>query len=90
MRDNIDSVLDRLVERGGNPFHEVPAARGPAALLRHLFGLPPITHYYERLDGKRIYLTSEEASQMAPIELELGSKKIARQMMLERRRNMNS
>jgi len=88
MNHSIDSILARMMARGGPPFHEVAAPRGPLDMLRRLLGLPSRTHYYERLDGHRVWLTRAEASEIAPIELEMGSIKLARRTMLERRRRM--
>lgn len=86
MANNVDETLARMVARGGRPFHEIPA-RGPITLMMRLLGLPTKTHYYERLDGKRILLTEEEVSGIAPIELELFSLRAARGLMLDRRKH---
>lgn len=85
MSSTVDIVLARMVARGGEPFSTVPEGHGPAAMLRRLLGLAPRTRCYERLDGSRILLTEQEASEIAPIELELVPLKVARSAMLKRR-----
>lgn len=85
MNSTVDIVLARMVARGGEPFHAVPEGRGPNAILRRLLGRAPKTRCYERLDGGRILLTEQEASEIAPIELELVPLKVARHAMLKRR-----
>jgi hypothetical protein len=85
MTNDVDGTLARLVARGGPCFHEIAPGRGPITVLKRLLGLPSNTHYYERIDGSRVLLTAEETSEIAPIELEMFSKKAARRMMLERR-----
>lgn len=87
MEEIIDRTIERMVERGGPPFHELPEKRGAVAMLMRLLGIPPYTHYYERIDGDRILLTREEVSGIAPIELEMFPKKVARRMMVRRRKN---
>lgn len=69
-------------------FHDLPKPSGPLAVIRRFLGLPIHTHTYERLDGKRIKLTSEEKDGIAPIELKLFSKSVAQQMMRDRKRRM--
>lgn len=85
MNDSVDSTLARMVARGGEPFHETTTDAGPMAMLRRVLGLPPRTHYYERLDGSRVFLTKEEASKIAPIELEMFSKNTAVRLMQGRK-----
>lgn len=84
MTHDVEETLARLVARGGSPFQQLPADRGPVARLRRLLGGPHYTHCYERLDGSQVLLTSEEASGIAPIELEMLSKHAACRMMRER------
>jgi hypothetical protein len=85
MSNTVDVILSRMVARGGEPFRTVPEGRGPYVMLRRLLGLAPRTRCYDRLDGSRVLLTEQEASEIAPIELELASAKVARRVMLERR-----
>lgn len=89
--DNIvTDTVAHLKDRGGPIFHELPVPARPLAMIRRFLGLPVHTHTYERLDGKRIKLTSEEKAGIAPIELELFSKGVARQMMRDRQRRMKA
>lgn len=85
MSSTVDTVLARMVARGGKPFSSVPEGRGPVAMLRRMLGLAPRTRCYERLDGGRVLLTEQEASEIAPIELDLVSVRVARHAMLKRR-----
>lgn len=85
MSDDLDQTIERLVARSGPPFHDLPPKHGLVASLMRVLGVPLHTHYYERLDGSRVLLTSEEAAGIAPIELEMWSKKVARRMMRDRR-----
>ncbi len=85
MSSTVDIILARMVARGGEPFRTIPKGRGPVDLLRHVLGLAARTRCYERLDGSRVLLTEQEASEIAPIELELASLKVARRAMLQRR-----
>lgn len=86
MNDKVNETLSRMMARGGTPFHEIAPDHGPVAMIRSLLGMPPRTHCYERLDGTRVLLTKDEASEIAPIELEMLSLKAARRTMMERRR----
>lgn len=90
MNDSVNDTLDRMMARGGTPFHEAPSATGLIAFLRRLLGMPRYTHYYEKLDGSHVPLTKEEASEIAPIELEMFSKKAAVQMMRDRRQHRSA
>ena len=45
---------------------------------------PQHTHYYERVDGRRIPVTEEERQQIPPIELELFTPEYARRLMKDR------
>jgi hypothetical protein len=81
---SVEDTLNRLMVRGGPPFQPLPVDRGLIARLWRLLGAPHYTHYYDRLNGSRVLLTSEEASGIAPIELEMLPKEAACRMMRER------
>jgi hypothetical protein len=84
--ESVDEILARLGARDGPGFHDHGAPDGIIPLLRRMCGLPVHTSIYERLDGRLVPLTREERAGIAPIELEMYPKKIAREMMLHRQR----